>query len=87
MHLSVAGAPYPPRGRFVYSSFHLSPVPLPALLGLSTLLGSTPGEYVIITAAGSALGRMAIRYAKSLGVGVVATCRRAEQVAELKQAG
>mgnify|MGYP001807314424 CR=1 FL=1 len=46
------------------------------------------GDYVIVTAAGSALGRMAISYGKNeAGVKVIGTVRRPEQVEELKAAG
>jgi NADPH:quinone reductase-like Zn-dependent oxidoreductase len=40
-----------------------------------------------VTAAGSALGRMALSYAHHLGLKTIATCRRAEQEAELRAAG
>ncbi|GIL55798.1 hypothetical protein Vafri_11325 [Volvox africanus] len=62
----------------------INPVPV---LGMLQELATPKDDYIIITAAGSALGRMAIRYAKHIGVRVVATCRRAEQVDELKAAG
>lgn len=42
---------------------------------------------MIVTAGGSALGRMAISYAKSLGLHTIATVRRAEQKQELRDAG
>ena len=42
---------------------------------------------MVITAAGSALGRMALSYAKTLGVRTIGTVRRKEQVQEVKDAG
>jgi NADPH:quinone reductase-like Zn-dependent oxidoreductase len=57
----------------------------PAMRCLPT--GAGTGEWVIITAAGSALGRMALSYAKTLGVRTIATVRRKEQVQEVKDAG
>ncbi|GFR51560.1 hypothetical protein Agub_g13980 [Astrephomene gubernaculifera] len=62
----------------------INPVPV---IGMFQDLAAPQGEYVIITAAGSALGRMALRYARHIGVKTIATCRRAEQVSELKEAG
>ncbi|EFJ44532.1 hypothetical protein VOLCADRAFT_106376 [Volvox carteri f. nagariensis] len=62
----------------------INPVPV---IGMMEELAVPEGEVVIFTAAGSALGRMFLRYASTRGVKVVATCRREEQVEELKQAG
>lgn len=45
------------------------------------------GEWLIVTAAGGALGRMALAYARSLGVRTIATVRRPQQVAALREAG
>lgn len=50
-------------------------------------LATPKGDWVIVTAGGSALGRMAISYAKSLGLHTIVTVRRAEQKQELKDAG
>ena len=50
-------------------------------------LALASGEWVIVTAGGSALGRQAISYAKSIGVRTVATVRRADQKQELKDLG
>ncbi|PNH10840.1 putative trans-2-enoyl-CoA reductase 1, mitochondrial [Tetrabaena socialis] len=57
------------------------------VVGMFTELATPKGDWMIVTAAGSALGRQALSYAKHLGVHVIATCRRVEQVAELKEAG
>ncbi|GLC36080.1 hypothetical protein PLESTF_000559700 [Pleodorina starrii] len=62
----------------------INPVPV---IGMLQELDVPKDDYIIVTAAGSALGHMAIRYAKSRDIRVVATCRRAEQVQELKDAG
>ncbi|KAG2496500.1 hypothetical protein HYH03_005325 [Edaphochlamys debaryana] len=65
-------------------SAQVNPVPV---LAMFEELATPKGEYVIITAAGSALGKMALSYARTQGVKTVGTCRRREQVAELKEAG
>ncbi|KAG2423820.1 hypothetical protein HXX76_014980 [Chlamydomonas incerta] len=63
----------------------INPIPV---VGMFQEVGAAKGDHVIVTAAGSALGRMAIGYAsKEAGVKVIATVRRAEQVEELKAAG
>lgn len=62
----------------------VNPVPVIAMFqGLAV----PKGEWVVITAAGSALGRMALSYAKTLGVRTIGTVRRKEQVQEVKDAG
>ncbi|KXZ49547.1 hypothetical protein GPECTOR_20g401 [Gonium pectorale] len=62
----------------------INPIPV---IGMLRELAPPKGEYVIVTAAGSALGRMTLSYAKSIGIRTIATARRAEQLEELKAAG
>ncbi|PNW76797.1 hypothetical protein CHLRE_11g476550v5 [Chlamydomonas reinhardtii] len=63
----------------------INPIPV---VGMFQEVGAAKGDYVIVTAAGSALGRMAISYGKNeAGVKVIGTVRRPEQVEELKAAG
>ncbi len=42
---------------------------------------------MVISAAGSALGRMCLRYARHLGLKTIGTCRRQDLAQELREAG
>jgi len=55
--------------------------------GLLDASGAQPGEWILQTAAGSALGRVLIRLANIKGIKTINLVRRAEQVAELKALG
>lgn len=50
-------------------------------------LNLSPGQKVLVTAAGSCVGRSIIRLAKVRGYSVIAVVRRAEQVAQIKELG
>ncbi|KAG2441248.1 hypothetical protein HYH02_010091 [Chlamydomonas schloesseri] len=63
----------------------VNPIPV---VGMFQEVGAAAGDYVVVTAAGSALGRMAISYGKKeVGVKIIGTVRRPEQVEEIKAAG
>lgn len=68
-------------------------IPLPLQINPVTVVGlyeeaAVPqGKYLLVTAAGSSLARMLIRYAKSQGTKVIGTVRRKEQVQEIKDLG
>lgn len=57
------------------------------VIGLLEVTAVPDDRHLLITAAGSALGRMLIRYAKMQGVKTIGTVRRQEHVDELKALG
>lgn len=54
------------------------------VVGLLEVSGAKPGDYILITAAGSTLGRMLIHAAHAEGIKTIGVVRRAEAVQELK---
>jgi NADPH:quinone reductase-like Zn-dependent oxidoreductase len=54
------------------------------VIGLLEVSGAKAGEHIVITAAGSTLGRMLIAAAKAQGIQTIGVVRRAEAVQELK---
>jgi NADPH-dependent curcumin reductase CurA len=58
-----------------------------AVVGLLEVASVPAGGWLLVTAAGSTLGKMLARVAQSRGIRVVGTVRRAEQVEEVKAAG
>ena len=67
------------------ASFFVNPVT--AVVLLQHVLKIHDGDALLQTAAGSALGRMIIRLANSMGCKVINVVRRREQAAELRQLG
>jgi NADPH:quinone reductase-like Zn-dependent oxidoreductase len=67
------------------ASFFVNPAT--AVVMTRRILKVPPGEWLLQTAAGSALGRMIIRLAKRHGFRTINVVRRREQAAELLQAG
>jgi NADPH:quinone reductase-like Zn-dependent oxidoreductase len=61
--------------------------PASALVMTRHVLNVPPGEWLLQTAAGSALGRMVIRLGKHFGFRTINVVRRREQADELRQAG
>ncbi len=61
--------------------------PATAYILTRKVLAVPHGEWLLQTAAGSALGRMIIRLGKRFGFRTINVVRRAEQIAELKQIG
>jgi NADPH:quinone reductase-like Zn-dependent oxidoreductase len=61
--------------------------PVTAFVMTRKVLAVPPGEWLLQTAAGSALGRMVIRLGKRFGFRTLCVVRRAEQVEELKSEG
>jgi NADPH2:quinone reductase len=61
--------------------------PLTAHVMIHEILGVRRGESVLVTAAGSALGRMVIRLGQAEGFRTIAVVRREEQAAELRALG
>jgi NADPH:quinone reductase-like Zn-dependent oxidoreductase len=61
--------------------------PVTAFVMTRRVLAVPPGEWLLQTAAGSALGRMVIRLGKRFGFRTLCVVRRAEQVDELKSEG
>jgi NADPH:quinone reductase-like Zn-dependent oxidoreductase len=61
--------------------------PATALLMTRWLLGISPGEWLMQSAAGSAVGRMIIRLGQHFGFRTVNVVRRPEQIAELQALG
>jgi NADPH:quinone reductase-like Zn-dependent oxidoreductase len=61
--------------------------PASALAMTRYVLKVPPGEWLLQTAAGSALGRMVIRLGKHFGFRIINVVRRREQAAELQRAG
>eukprot|EP00877_Chromochloris_zofingiensis_P013456 jgi/Chrzof1/8364/Cz03g07200.t1 len=68
----------------VAAQFYINPV---TVIGLLEVTAVPDDRHLLITAAGSALGRMLIRYAKMQGVKTIGTVRRQEHVDELKALG
>jgi NADPH:quinone reductase-like Zn-dependent oxidoreductase len=58
-----------------------------AVVGLLEVVAVPQGGWLLVTAAGSTLGKMLAQVAKGRGIKVVGTVRRAEQVEEVKAAG
>ena len=67
------------------ASFFVNPAT--ALVLTRQVLAVPPGEWLLQTAAGSALGKMVIRLGKRFGFRTVNVVRRREQVEELKKLG
>lgn len=61
--------------------------PVTAFVMTRRVLVVPPGEWLLQTAAGSALGRMVIRLGKRFGFRTLCVVRRAEQVEELRKEG
>lgn len=61
--------------------------PVTAFVMTRRVLAVPPGEWLLQTAAGSALGRMVIRLGRRFGFRTLSVVRRAEQVPELESAG
>ena len=61
--------------------------PATAYILTRRVLAVPAGEWLLQTAAGSALGRMVIRLGKRFGFRTISVVRRKEQVAELKETG
>lgn len=61
--------------------------PMTALVLLEHVLKAQPGDWLMQTAAGGALGRMIVRLAKRSGVRTLNVVRRPEHVEELKRLG
>lgn len=68
----------------VAAQFYVNPV---TVVGLADAAGVPKGGYLLQGAAGSALGRMLIQYAKHVGIKTINIVRRAEQVQQLKDLG
>eukprot|EP00199_Chlamydomonas_sp_CCMP681_P002578 CAMPEP_0119102240 /NCGR_PEP_ID=MMETSP1180-20130426/1051_1 /TAXON_ID=3052 ORGANISM="Chlamydomonas cf sp, Strain CCMP681" /NCGR_SAMPLE_ID=MMETSP1180 /ASSEMBLY_ACC=CAM_ASM_000741 /LENGTH=339 /DNA_ID=CAMNT_0007086489 /DNA_START=69 /DNA_END=1088 /DNA_ORIENTATION=- len=59
-----------------------------SVLGMLDLVGPVPaGQYLIVTAAGSALGKMTLRLCKDRNIKTIGVVRRTEQFDELKAEG
>lgn len=58
-----------------------------AMIGMVDTAAIPEGEWLLITAAGSFLGRLAISYAKTINIKTIGTVRRKEQVQELLDFG
>lgn len=56
------------------------------VVGLLEVANVAAGDWVLITAAGSTLGRMLIGAARAAGIKPIAVVRRSEAVQELKEA-
>jgi NADPH:quinone reductase-like Zn-dependent oxidoreductase len=67
------------------ASFFVNPAS--AVVMTHHVLGVPPGEWLLQTAAGSALGRMIIRLGKHFGFRTINVVRRREQADELKRSG
>jgi NADPH:quinone reductase-like Zn-dependent oxidoreductase len=63
------------------AQFYINPI---TVIGLLEVSGAKAGEHIVITAAGSTLGRMLIAAAKAQGIQTIGVVRRAEAVQELK---
>jgi NADPH:quinone reductase-like Zn-dependent oxidoreductase len=55
------------------------------VVGLLEVAAVQPGQHLLITAAGSTLGRMLIRAARAEGIKTIGVVRRPEAVQELKE--
>jgi NADPH:quinone reductase-like Zn-dependent oxidoreductase len=64
------------------AQFYINPV---TVVGLLEVAKVAAGDWVLITAAGSTLGRMLIGAARAAGIKPIAVIRRAEAVQELKE--
>lgn len=67
------------------ASFFVNPAT--AIVMTQSVLGVRPGDWLLQSAAGSALGRMIIRLARHVGFRTINTVRRREQVAEIERLG
>lgn len=76
-----------PRGLSDEQAAMLFVNPLTAYVMVHEVLGVRRGETVLLTAAGSALGRMVIRLGREAGFPTIAVVRREEQAAELRALG
>ncbi|KAF6263151.1 hypothetical protein COO60DRAFT_1293128 [Scenedesmus sp. NREL 46B-D3] len=64
------------------AQFYINPV---TVVGLLEVAAVQPGQHLLITAAGSTLGRMLIKAARAEGIKTIGVVRRPEAVQELKE--
>jgi NADPH:quinone reductase len=76
-----------PAGIALDSSFDFFNTPLTAWVMAVQKMNIQPGQTLLLTAAGSCVGRMLISLAKERKFSVIAVVRRPEQVAEIKALG